>query len=416
MSSGRTIALRIWDVVITAASALAALDIPARLVMGNYRGGEELTDWIITAIFCADLLVRHGRREAGFRAEGAEKIDPRWLAIDIVAALPFHLLGVGSPLQLLRLLKLARVAQFMSRWRRRTILNANKLRLVFFVFWLALTAHWIACGWLALRNADGTPVSWESYQRGLYWCVTTLTTVGYGDVTPANSAQTFYAMLVMIIGVGVYGYVIGNVANLLANIDPARAEYLAHMERLNSFMRYRNLPPSLQRRISDYYDYVWEKRLSYDETEIISALPPGLGEEVSLFLKRDIIQKVPLFKEAEESFLRAIAMQLRPVVYLPGDYVIRAGETGREMFFINRGTVEVVSRDGETVYTTHTDGDFFGEIALFEGVPRTASVRTTSYCDLYRLDKEMFDHVLANYPTIAAHIESLVRERRVRGG
>ena len=98
MSSGRTLAYRLWDIVITVAAAVAALDVPARLVMGNYRGGEALTDWIITAIFCADLFVRHGRREAGSGGERSEEIDWRWLVADIAAALPFQLLGVGSPL------------------------------------------------------------------------------------------------------------------------------------------------------------------------------------------------------------------------------------------------------------------------------------------------------------------------------
>jgi len=75
------------------------------------------------------------------------------------------------------------------------------------------------------------------------------------------------------------------------------------------------------------------------------------------------------------------------------------------------GAVEVLTKDGSVVYATLTDGDFFGEIALVLNQTRTACVRTVSYCDLYRLDKEMFDRVLAHYPNIAAQIEAKAKER-----
>jgi voltage-gated potassium channel len=151
--------------------------------------------------------------------------------------------------------------------------------------------------------------------------------------------------------------------------------------------------------------------MSFDESNIISALPPSLRTEVSLFLKRDIIEKVPLFQGASDEFIREIALQMTPVIFTPGDYVYKAGEWGRDMYFITQGTVEVVSKDGSVVHATLTDGNFFGEIALVLQQPRSASVRAVSYCDLYRLDKEMFDRVLAHYPNIAAQIEAKARER-----
>jgi voltage-gated potassium channel len=334
-----------------------------------------------------------------------------WLIVDLLAALPFGFIFNAGLLHLLRLIKLARIAQFMRQWRQRAVKYANVLRLVFFVYWLTLSAHWIACGWLALRGVAATGDNWSDYIRALYWTIQTLSTVGYGDLTPATNAQRLYAMGVMMVGVGVYGYIIGNVASILANIDPAKVFYLENMERLTAFMNYRNIPPRLQKRIRNYYAYLWEKRLSYDESTIISSLPPSLQTDVSLFLKRDIIEKVPLFQGASDEFIREIALQMTPVIFTPGDYVYKAGESGRDMYFITHGTVEVVSKDGNEIYTSLSDGDFFGEIALVHNQPRTASVRAVSYCDLYRLDKEIFDRVLAHYPEIAAQIAAKAKER-----
>ena len=62
--------------------------------------------------------------------------------------------------------------------------------------------------------------------------------------------------------------------------------------------------------------------------------------------------------------------------------------------------------------STLTDGDFFGEIALFtDQKRRTATVKSISYSDLYRLDRELFDEVLRRYPKIADHIKEIAEKR-----
>ena len=413
---------RAWDILIIVGATLSAISIPVRLVFGLQKhAGLLYSEWVITLVFLTDILfhfVRSRRMTNTFMQEtrgSAANHLKRWFTLDLVAAIPFGALLGATPIQLFRLLKLARVAQFMRQWRQRAVQNSNILRLAFFAYWLLLSAHWIACGWIALRGISAEADNWMSYLRALYWAVQTLSTVGYGDVTPATNAQTLYTMAVMIFGVGVYGYIIGNVASILANIDPAKVHYLENMERLTAFMNYRDIPPILQKRIRDYYTYLWEKRLSYDESTVISSLPPSLRTDVSLFLKRDIIEKVPLFQGASDEFIREIALEMRPIIFTPGDYIYKAGEPGRDMYFISRGTVEVVSKDGKTVHAKLTDGDFFGEIALVLSQPRTASVRAVSYCDLYRLDKEMFERVLAHYPEIAAQLAAMARARQGMG-
>ena len=136
--------------------------------------------------------------------------------------------------------------------------------------------------------------------------------------------------------------------------------------------------------------------------------------EVSLFLKRDIIQKVPFLKGAGEDLIREIALVMHPVVYTPGDLVFRAGEPGADMYFIARGHCEVVGPDGRSVVATLREGDFFGEIALLEHRERSASIRAVTYCDLYRLDKESFERVIARFPEFAAHLGARSAGRRAQ--
>ncbi|MBI4444071.1 MAG: cyclic nucleotide-binding domain-containing protein, partial [Acidobacteria bacterium] len=229
---------------------------------------------------------------------------------------------------------------------------------------------------------------------------------------PGTDPELIYTIFTTLLGVGVFGYVIGSMASLLANIDPARVRHQEAVERVKAFMKYRQIPFGLQTRVLDYYEYLWEKRLGYDELLAVSTLPPSLKTEVSLFLNREIIQKVPLFRTASEEFIRAIALEMQPVIFLPGDYILRAGDSGEEMFFISQGAVEVVSADEQVVYATLAPGQFFGEMALILDQPRTASVRAVDYCDLYMLRKSSLERILLRHPAIAATITDIAKQRQ----
>ncbi|MBI4446427.1 MAG: cyclic nucleotide-binding domain-containing protein [Acidobacteria bacterium] len=406
-----------WRLIVATTTLVAAVDIPVRLVL-DYQSLGRVTgfDWFITLIFAADMLLNPAlatRRGRPARDVLEAQANPGpWFAIDLAAAVPFTAFLALPPLQLLRLLKLARVAEMMRRWQRAELHNPNVIRLVVFLFWLALGLHWLACGWLSLRGVSPDVTEGTNYLLALYWCVTTLATVGYGDITPTTNVEVMYALLTISLGVGVFGYVIGSVASLLANIDPARVRHQEMVERVKAFMRYRQVPSALRQRILDYYEYLWEKRLGYDESLAVSGLPPSLRTEVCLFLNREIIQKVPLFRAASEEFVRAIALEMRPVIYMPGDYIIRAGDIGEEMYFISQGTVEVLSADERKVYAVLKSGEFFGEMALLFNQLREASVRALDYCDLYLLTRASLERTLVRHPEIAARITAIAQQRR----
>jgi voltage-gated potassium channel len=257
---------------------------------------------------------------------------------------------------------------------------------------------------------------YERFIEAFYWTITTLTTIGYGDIIPAGSLQRVFVIMIEILGAGMYGLVIGNIANLIANIDVAKTQYKEKLDKINTFLKYRNIPYNLQRKINDYYNYLWESRRGYDESSVLADLPGPLKESVSLYLNKDIIEKVPIFEAASEDLIKEVIMNMEPVVFTPGDYIVRAGEVGFDMYFISRGRVDVVSADEKTQYAILTAGQFFGEIALLLSMPRTATIKAQEYCDLYRLDKDTFDRILTRYPDFTKNIQELVEERRAEIG
>lgn len=102
------------------------------------------------------------------------------------------------------------------------------------------------------------------------------------------------------------------------------------------------------------------------------------------------------------------------MILTPGDYLFRTGDSANSMFFVQKGSLKVLSADESRQLTLLKKGDFMGEIALFKKTTRTASVKSVGYSDLYELQKKEFDMVLKKYPEIAEKIRLKSKSREER--
>lgn len=401
-----------FQALVAATTIAASILVPLQLAFpeSGVWAGFGL-DMAVTAVFAVDLVANlaRSRRPAGphARAQGAGSVA-WWTAVDLAAAVPFDLV-FASPLAILpRMAKVLRLAQWFGSWRIRFVKRVELVKLGIFAFWLLLTAHWLACVWSSITPTyEGDAAT--RYLASYYWVVETLATVGYGETTPVTNLQRVFAIGVMLTGVAVYGYVIGNVAGMLARRDPAKTQYFENIDRLNTFIKHRDLPPELRTRILDYYAYVWRRRLGFDEASFLGTLPPGLRREVEMELKRDLLSRIPLFRGLSEAFLEEVALSLRPDVYVPGEHVFRQGQPGDRMFFVIEGTLKVLRGDDEVGRLS--DGNFFGEVALFTNQPRNASVQAHTYCDLYALDRGAFTRLLERFPDIGERLREVALTR-----
>ena len=124
-----------------------------------------------------------------------------------------------------------------------------------------------------------------------------------------------------------------------------------------------------------------------------------------------LLRGIPLFAPLTLTTLERLAEALVPRHVAAGAMVIREGEPGREFYLIERGEVEV--RTGGRPINTGGPGDGFGEIALVEDVPRTATVVAVTDLELEVLDSADFLEAVAG-PSVAPAMRRLIDERLAR--
>ncbi|NNM53929.1 MAG: cyclic nucleotide-binding domain-containing protein [Spirochaetales bacterium] len=342
-------------------------------------------------------------------------------SLDLLTAIPWELpfvLGFMNPVHtlylavFLRYFRLFFVLGYLQDITSTLELPPAVQRILNIVIIFAFSAHYIANAWILVT---GNPDHFDDvslYLRALYWTVTTMTTIGYGDITPHGNSQILFVIFIEVFGAGMYGYVIGVVASLISNFDIAKNTFQHKIDQVEAFLRYRKVPRHLQRRVREYFDYLWKFRRGHEEAQIADTLPAQLWSDIGLHLNRDLLERVPLFQHAPEAVLRQLILRLQPVILQPGDIVFEEGEIGLDMYFITKGSVEVVSFDRKKSYAILQEGQYFGEIALLNSVPRTATIIARDWCELYRIDKPTFDRVVERFPGFADEIQRIAHQRR----
>ena len=130
-------------------------------------------------------------------------------------------------------------------------------------------------------------------------------------------------------------------------------------------MKHIELDKSLQRRVMNYYELIWHKFRGLDDAKILSYLPINLRDDTAL----EILQKLfntEVFLKGEIGVNISIIKRLKIITVPQGEYIVKKGEIGNEMYFILEGRVdvEIVSDDEIIKLITIKQGKYFGEMAI----------------------------------------------------
>lgn len=125
--------------------------------------------------------------------------------------------------------------------------------------------------------------------------------------------------------------------------------------------------------------------------------------------KLDLLHRIPLFSAFDGKKLQRLGMLADEVDVPAGKVLMRQGDSGSDMMVLVRGQV-AVERDGERLNTLGP-GDFFGEIALIDGGPRTATVTAEGPSSLLVISHRDFHSLMDEFPEVAQQVMNALANR-----
>ena len=131
-------------------------------------------------------------------------------------------------------------------------------------------------------------------------------------------------------------------------------------------------------------------------------------------MKHDILKQIPLFSELNDKDLDKIIRLGTRQRYHKDNIILIEEEVGSTMFIILEGRVKIsrISDDGrEVILSMLSDGDFFGEMSLLDGHPRSANVTATEESELLVIRREEFLQMLKDFPQIAINLLKELAQR-----
>lgn len=323
-----------------------------------FVGAELATVAIFTVEYLLRLWCAPEHAPWRNRAEWRSRLDfmrqPQ-AVIDLLAIVPFYLALVVDNgdlkslviLRLFRFLKLARYSPgvqslFDAIYRERRALLGCGVLLLGTMLICASAMHY--------AEHDAQPDKLGTIPDAMYWAIVTLTTVGYGDISPITPLGRVVASLTAVMGIVMLALPVGIVAS------------------------------AFQQEIHQR-DFV---------------------------VTWSMVAKVPLFAALDAAEVAEIMRFLRARSCEKGEIVVRRGEMADSMYFVVSGEVEVRMPDGDRRLGA---GEFFGEIAVLRGGERTATVVAVTDCKLLALGEHDLRHLMDRSPEMARRVKGKARDR-----
>lgn len=354
-----------------------------------------------------------------------------WFWFDVLSVIPCEVAAAGvkdyTPIyRANRLIRFLRIGGYFSIWERDSSIKPTLIRLMKSAFAFLYFTHFLGCIYyiiLRIEEADAPEdfVGQENslldvdsltsrYFRSWYWAMVVMP--GFNNTNPTTLLELVFTMFVTLSGIMFFATIIGAVGDMATNLDSSKIYFRVRMDGIDDYMQYKKLPQDLQADVRAYYNYLWKSGKALEKNDLLRDLPQYLKNKMSLYLNREIVSKVPLFQKFadDERFITAVVMSLKSIVCLPNFFVVRKGEIGNDMYFVSRGELNVVTDDGNVVFTFR-DGGFFGEIALLFDTKRTATIVSRTYCDMFILTKDDFKKVLRQFPEQSKGIKEIAKER-----
>ncbi|KAK5643336.1 hypothetical protein RI129_007181 [Pyrocoelia pectoralis] len=443
----------IWDWIILCLTFYTAIMVPYNVAFKN-KTSEDVSllvvDSIVDVIFFIDIVLNF---HTTFVGPGGEVVsDPKiirmnylrsWFVIDLLSCLPYDVFnafdhdedGIGSlfsALKVVRLLRLGRVVRKLDRY-----LEYGAAMLILLLCFYMLVAHWLACIWYSIGRSDAdngvqyswlwklanvtqSPYSYEyqnnnsdsavltngpsrkaMYVTALYFTMTCMTSVGFGNVAAETDNERIFTICMMIIAALLYATIFGHVTTIIQQMTSATAKYHDMLNNVREFMKLHEVPKALSERVMDYVVSTWAMTKGLDQDKVLNFCPKDMKADICVHLNRKVFNEHPAFRLASDGCLRALAMHFTMSHSAPGDLLYHTGESIDSLCFIVTGSLEVIQDD--EVVAILGKGDVFGDSFWKDNAvgQSAANVRALTYCDLHMIKRDKLLEVLDFYHAFA---------------
>lgn len=318
-------------------------------------------EYVAVAAFTIEYLLRIWCAPDDALYTGRSPWAARWAFIrsgsalvDLAAILPFYLSFVFiADLRILLMLRLLRFFKF-ARYSPgiRTLLAVIEAERKALFAWLIILLGAVLFYSTAMHVAEheAQPEKFGTIPDAMWWAIATVTTVGYGDVTPVTFAGKIIASFAMVTGFVLLGLPVGILATAFAE-EIHRREFVI----------------------------TWT-----------------------------MVASVPLFRGLDASAIAEIMRYLRAQSVPAGTTIVRRGEVAHSMYFVAEGEVEI-ELPKEKVRLG--EGQFFGEVALLQKTLRTANVRAVEATKLLLLDAYDLQTLMVRNPEVGDAIHEVAKSR-----
>eukprot|EP00889_Picochlorum_renovo_P001915 jgi/Picre1/28945/NNA_004339.t1 len=330
-------------------------------------------------------------------------------------------------IQLIRLLRLLRVVNLIMRMGQVTeggsmsFYFASKfstlsLFIIRIVFTLSVLVNLMASLWWWIAATEGFENSWvepvdqakpdlnldttNNLNRWLvcaYFVLCTVSTIGYGDITPVSIAEICLNILFILIGVAYFGYVISSISQLLAMSKSSSIDGGQLLEKLRGmevWMKKNGFKKKTREELRRFYYTTWSPAQDKSDIEYFDELPLWLRS------KNQRLQK---------QVIKAVAASAVPLHFRSAEKVFKRGEEANYVYLLEEGEVGAIIVGDKIPYSIRSPG-VFGSAAVFSSKieacsQRSLTVFTITSCTVWRVDgQDLFARLLSNAPISLVHI------------
>lgn len=314
------------------------------------------------------------------------------------------------------------------------VINTATFFLLNIIFTMFVFINLIGCIWWFVAVIEGLPNSWvaeagvsfdletasapSQYVTSVYFAMTVITTVGFGDITPQTTAEMIVVTIFMGCAVFYFGYIVNAVAQLTTMVSSkARGTQVVRekLEEIDIWASARHIPESLKQQVKTYYLEVWAPHFGahLDDAAHFKELPVALRAELVLSLAGEALQNSHMLSSLDDDLMEFLATLGVPHPVVAGHDLFREGQPSDSFWVLQEGEMAVLR--GIKQIGVITGPAVLGQAAIFAGMltdceNRMHTIRASTNCTLWEFPGISFGQVLRYRPKALVRIALRYRE------